>query len=73
MLQTQTTATCKSKIIERIKKDIATAQNFLKMCRYYILESDANEDQETLSFWVNQQDTTLQHLQLLNWQLKHTK
>ncbi len=65
--------TYKQTVLNRIKKDIATAQNFLAICRSYILQCDHDGDQLHLQEWATMQDETLEHLQLLNWQLKHTK
>jgi len=68
--QLHTPTEYKQAIARRLKNDLQTAQAYLKMCRHYILESDHDGDSETLYFWANQQDSTLQQIQSIGYQLK---
>jgi hypothetical protein len=65
-----TSADYRSRIIDRLKKDLQTARNYLKTCREYITQATREKDDETAYFWANQQDTALQQVKAIRHQLK---
>lgn len=67
---THTPETLRNKLIAALKRDMQTANNFLKTCRQYITQAGKSGDDETAIFWANQFDNAAQQLQAINYQLK---
>lgn len=65
-----TPADYRQRMIDRLKKDLQTARNYLKTCREYINQAMREQDEETAYFWANQQDTALQQVEVIRHQLK---
>ncbi len=61
----------KQSLCHALHRDLKAANNFLKVCRHYILEAAEKNDDDTMCFWANQQDTTSEQIEMLNWQMKH--
>lgn len=60
----------RSNLLAALKRDLQRAKNYLRLCVTSIQEAAADEDDETVQMWANQQDVVLQEIESIKQQLK---